>query len=89
LLGTSSSMWGNTPLPLALGAFGLPGCQLYTSVDHVHVARAGTQGIDKGYAFAELALPLGTKRKLYAQWYVLDPLNPGMSYVTRALETQH
>ena len=88
-LGTSATQWGSAKLPLSLDAFGLPGCLLYTSVDTVHAATTGTSGIDKGYAYAELKLPLGIGSKLYAQWYVLDPTQPSHGLLTRALETQH
>ena len=33
LLGLDRNLWGNQKLPLALGAFGVPGCTLYQSVE--------------------------------------------------------
>lgn len=34
-LGTSNEIWGATPLPLELGAFGWSGCHLHVSIDLV------------------------------------------------------
>jgi len=38
--GFSTSVWRGMPLPAALGAVGMPGCTLYTSVDFLAFATA-------------------------------------------------
>lgn len=54
-LGQSDAQFGNVPLPADLSTFGLPGCSLLVSVDHV--ASAVTDGT---FAVAGVPLPLRT-----------------------------
>lgn len=74
-VGLSDTSHQGTPLPLPLAAFGLPGCELLVSVDHV-VPTAGTGGI----ASATIGIPL--RRELigqvfFAQALVLQAGGPG------------
>jgi hypothetical protein len=88
LLGRSDTAWGAFRLPLDLAAFGLPGCTLYTSIDAVVTATAGMTGIDRGYAFVDVPLPVAETGSgtvpLHAQWKVVDPSTGGVGFTEMA-----
>jgi hypothetical protein len=77
LLGTSRTQYGGLPLPLPLDPFGLPACQLLTSIDVNLSIHLGTLGVDRGYAALDLPLALSAPgagtRTVYAQWLVVSP----------------
>jgi len=88
LLGTSRTQFGGIPLPLPLDAFGLPGCQLLTSIDVSVPVVLGSAGIDRGYAAIDLPVDLSAPgvgtRAVYAQWVATDPAG-GLAGVSLAL----
>ena len=75
LLGLSSTQLGPLPLPLALTSYGFPGCQLLSSADVALPVTTGVQGTSAGYAFCDIALPLGGSGPrtfaVYGQWLCL------------------
>jgi hypothetical protein len=76
LEGISYQSWQGLPLPFDLSALGTPGCELWVSVDFLHVRQTHDVGAAKGQAFAPLPIPaqLGlTGVIVHLQWYVLDP----------------
>jgi hypothetical protein len=83
LLGLSRTQWLGLPLPLPLDALGFPGCSLHTSVEVFASVTVGQVGLDRGYGFADLNLPLalpGRERfALHGQWLALGsgPTAPG------------
>lgn len=65
---------------MPLDALGFPGCSLFTSIDALALTTSGTVGLDRGYAFFDLPLPLqptGRGTLVYGQWLTLDPSVPG------------
>ncbi len=88
VLGSSSTIWNGTPLPLDLTAFGMPGCTLRTSIDAQFVRQA--QGIShKGWSRFETTIPNDPRLRgatFYAQWLVFgqDAVGP-YGVTTRAL----
>jgi hypothetical protein len=82
LLGSSDAMFGAFRLPLDLGAFGWPGCTLYTSVDAILPVTTGTAGLGRGYGCADVPLEVAPQGPgtvpLFAQWKVLDPISGGI-----------
>lgn len=91
-LGLSRTQWNGTPLPLPLDPLGLPGCSLFTSVEVLATAWTGTAGLERGYAFVDLPLPLQPPSQerftLHGQWLVLDPIR-GTAAATDALLWRH
>ncbi len=83
LLGLSTRQWGSVPLPLSLDPYGFPGCVLGTSVDAALSVATGTQGLDRGYGFADvpqdLAIPGAGAVRVFAQWMVLSPTGAAAS----------
>jgi hypothetical protein len=73
LLGVSDAAFGAFRLPLDLGAFGWPGCTLYTSAEAILPAAVGASG----HASVDVPLDLAAQGPgtfpLYAQWKVLAP----------------
>jgi hypothetical protein len=79
LLGVSRTSFAGLTLPQPLGAIGLPGCLLQTSVDVFRVAVTGSTGIAAGYAAVDVPLLLSARgTEVYAQWLCLTaPGAPG------------
>lgn len=74
-VGLSTAQFAGVALPYPLDSFGFPGCVLQTSIEAAWPATTGNQGINAGYAFADIpfAVPAtgnGTWT-LSAQWAVL------------------
>ena len=57
-------------LPAGLETLGLPGCALHTSVEVVGVARTGTSGLERGYAWLEVPGGVRGTSPWSAQWLV-------------------
>jgi hypothetical protein len=86
LAGWSVAQWGSQPLPIALSAWGMPGCQLLVSPD---VALAFSTGA--GTVNSSIAMPLapsivGIEMGLQSMFVQpgLNPVNLGMSQGVRA-----
>ena len=73
LTGTSSSAWGQVPLPLDLSMLGAgPGCWLRHSVDLSLTTTTDGQGrATSGFRVPETLALVGTR--LYHTWLVTDP----------------
>jgi hypothetical protein len=76
IVGTSSTNWAGSPLPLSLSFAGLGGCSLLVSPDAL--LGVGTTGTGAGAGVATIALPVPSTAALvgqlaYLQWYVVDP----------------
>jgi hypothetical protein len=74
LFGLSSTQFGGVPLPLPLDGIGLPGCELWTSIELMVTTTTGSAGIAAGHAAVDIPLPpppvgQGTWG-LSAQWWV-------------------
>jgi hypothetical protein len=89
VLGASNTSWGGAPLPYDLSFLGLAGCALYTSIDAFAARTTGTSGIDAGYAFVDVPLPLAPPdvigTPVYAQWLLFGPDNSWPGGLTQAL----
>jgi hypothetical protein len=72
LLGTSNTSWSGLPLPLGLGAYGAPGCELLTSVNLTSIKSVKADGTAKSTYTIPLSLGL-LGVHFYNQWVVLDP----------------
>lgn len=87
MLGSSDQQWGAISLPLQLDAFGLPGCVLRTSIDVTVPTVTGTAGIDRGYGFADIPLPVAAPGqgsvRVFAQWKAFDPQRGGLAVSER------
>ncbi|MCC6669808.1 MAG: hypothetical protein IT458_02020, partial [Planctomycetes bacterium] len=70
LLGLSTERFGALGLPAGLETLGLPGCALHTSVEVVGVARTGTSGLERGYAWLEVPGGVRGTSPWSAQWLV-------------------
>ena len=90
-LGLSRTRWGGASLPLALDPFGLPGCRLYTSIDVIGEATAGSRGVARGYASIDLAVPLKGSGgvEVHGQWIALDPRGPVPVSLSDAMLWRH
>jgi hypothetical protein len=76
IIGSSNTIWGASPLPLAMGVVGAPNANLYTSVDILISVTTDAQG----QASIALPIPSGVPYTVfYCQWAVKDPgaPNPG------------
>lgn len=75
LVGLSTTQHGGAALPHALDPYGFPGCVLRTSIDAAWTTTTGSQGIDAGYAYVDLPLPVAANGigtwSVSAQWAVL------------------
>src|SRR5690606_30998268 len=70
LLGCSRTSWGSIPLPFALAPFGLPQCDLLTSVELTVPVLTGSAGLAAGYANVDLPgrLERAGPFTIHAQW---------------------
>ncbi len=83
-LGSQNSFGGHL-LPLALDAFGLPGCTLRVPPTVVIPTGTGSAGVDAGCSAFDLPLGLvpAAGLPLAAQWLVLDPPSLGFGMTPR------
>lgn len=73
MLGCSRTSWGPITLPFPLTPFGLPQCQLFTSVELTVPVVCGATGLAAGYAAVELPGRLDATGpfRVFAQWWCL------------------
>ncbi len=69
--GLSDTAWGSTPLPLALDAFGMPGCTLRVAPEALDFGAGGNGGIT--FQLAVPANPALHGTTFWQQAFVLDP----------------
>lgn len=91
LVGLSNTAWLGNPLPLGLGPLGLPGCNLFTSIDVAPPVLTGTTSVNAGYAFYDIPIPLGAGRQitLNGQWLVANPGATTLGALSGGLSWQH
>ena len=67
-------------MPMNLRDFGFPGCELATAIDIFSCTITGTIGLERGYAYVDLPVPVrepgSAAYAMFGQWLVLDP-TPG------------
>ncbi len=95
VVGLSNRIQGGLSLPLPLGPFGFPGCELGASVDLVLASTTGSTGLSRGYTHVDLDPPrhwvhwptgvAGTRPgapqsvPLHIQWIVLSQAGGGVT----------
>ncbi|MCB9868584.1 MAG: hypothetical protein H6837_01930 [Planctomycetes bacterium] len=72
-LGLSRHTWNGLLLPRDMGAFGAPGCVLYTSLDLLVGVRTDSGGQASLSLGLPSSVPVGTK--YYTQFFSADPVN--------------
>jgi len=77
LTGWSNTMAGSTPLPLNLGNFGIPGCQLLVSPDASLLFVSGPQGGYVSRTYLVPSLPSLAGLQFFTQAAVLDATHQG------------
>ncbi len=92
LLGLSTTQFLGVPLPASLDPFGLPGCELRTSVELMCTLTAGPTNFNSnnvGYAAIDLPFPVPTVGNgtwsLSAQWLVLGNASTFPGGMTQAV----
>lgn len=92
LLGLSRQTFLGQPLPLSLAGYGLPGCDLFTSIEAFIPVTAGTGGIGAGYGFVDIPLtlvpPAQATLTLRGQWLVLPQHGVGGA-LSAPIQWQH
>ncbi|MBL9077521.1 MAG: hypothetical protein JNL08_08460 [Planctomycetes bacterium] len=74
VFGSSNTILGGSPLPIALGAFGAPGCELLVSDDgFLHVPLQNGAGTHAWTVPVQAGL---VGQRFFAQAFVVDPLLP-------------
>ena len=74
ILGLSNTMFGSLQLPWNLTGLGLPGCQLYTSMDSLVLGVTAQVGAASGASFTTpIPATYGTGARFHAQWAVDNP----------------
>ncbi len=96
LLGVSSTSWAGVSLPLALGTSGFNGCSLHTSIELAVGLWTGTTGVNAGYAYVDLMLPLAKQVPfppvgfpVFGQWLVLGSGTTAHGALSDALTWRH
>ncbi len=85
ILGGSNQSWGTTPLPLDLGAFGMPGCDLLVAPDAIAAILPSSHGYTLTIRIPANTALLG--QTLYLQGMALDPTaNAGGAIASNGLE---
>jgi hypothetical protein len=76
IAGLSFTSWMGVPLPMSLGVFGVPGCQLFVSADFLFTTTTTGPGGGAGIAFVPTPVPAAPSLSgalLHFQWYIVDP----------------
>ncbi|MFO0449891.1 MAG: FG-GAP repeat domain-containing protein [Pseudomonadota bacterium] len=93
LFGLSSTQFGGVPLPLPLDGIGLPGCELWTSIELMVTTTTGSAGLASGHAAVDIPLPpppVGQGSwSLSAQWWVLGDAATFPGGMSQALRWRH